>query len=81
MLQTVRADKVDEKNGVNCLVSMLPSWFMVLKLSKKVHFPQFCADLSQKPKSVNAIYIYGSESSYYSLSENDMVYRGLTHHS
>ena len=81
MLQTVRADKVDEKNGVNCLVSMLPSWFMVLKLSKKVHFPQLCADLSQKPKSVNAIYIYGSESSYYSLSENDMVYRGLTHHS
>ena len=49
-----------------------------LKLSKKVHFLQFCADLSQKPKSVKAIYIYGSESSYYSLSENDMVYRGLS---
>ena len=80
MLQTVRAEKVD-KNGVICLVSMLPSWVMVLKLSKKVHFLQFCADLSQKPKSVKAIYIYGSESSYYSLSENDMVYRGLSHRS
>ena len=32
-LKTVRAEKVDEKNGVNCLVSMFPSWVMVLKLS------------------------------------------------
>ena len=77
MLQTVRAEKVDEKNGVISLVSMLHSWVMVLKLSKKVHFLQFSADLSQKPKSVKAIYIYGSENSCYSLSENDMVYRGL----
>ena len=53
---------------------------MVLKLSKKVHFLQFCADLSQKPKSVKAIYIYGSENFHYSLSENDMVYRDLSHH-
>ena len=36
MLQTVRVEKVDKKNGVICLVSMFPSWFMVLKLSKKV---------------------------------------------
>ena len=35
MLQTVRAEKVDEKNGVICLVSMFPSWVMVFKLSKK----------------------------------------------
>ena len=72
MLQTVRAEKVD-KNEVICLVSMLPSWVMVLKLSKKVHFLQFCADLSQKPKSVKVIYIYGIGSSYYSLLENDIV--------
>ena len=52
---------------------------MVLKLSKKVHFLQSRADLSQKSKSVKVIYIYVSESSYYSLSENDMVYRGLSH--
>ena len=81
ILQTVRSEKVDEKNGVICLVSMFPSWVMVLKLSKKVHFLQFCADLSKKSKSVKAIYIYASESSHYTLSENAMVYRGLRHHS
>ena len=52
---------------------------MVLKLSKKVHFMQFCADLSNKPKSIKAIYIYASESSHHTLSENDMVYKGLSH--
>ena len=50
MLQTVRTEKVDEKNGFICLVSMFPSWVMVLKLSKKVHFLQFGAGLSQNPK-------------------------------
>ena len=54
---------------------------MILKLSKKVDFLQFCADLIQKPKSDKAIYINESESFYYSLSENDMVYRGLSHRS
>ena len=49
MLQTVRTEKVDEKNGVICLVSMFPFWDMVLKLSKKVHL-QFCAGLGQNPK-------------------------------
>ena len=58
MLQTVRVEKVDEKIGVICLVSMFPSWVMVCKLSKKVNFLQFCADLSKKSKSVEAIYIY-----------------------
>ena len=43
---------------------------MDLKLSKKVLSLQFCADLSKKPKSVKAIYIYASESSHYTLSEN-----------
>ena len=36
------------KNGSICIVSMFPSSVMVLKLSKKVHFLQFCADLSKK---------------------------------
>ena len=35
ILQTVRSENVDEKNGVICLVSMFPSWVMVFKLSKK----------------------------------------------
>ena len=60
---------------------MPPSIVVVRKLSKKVHFLKFCADLSQKPKSVKAIYIDESETYYYSLSGNDMVYRGLSHRS
>ena len=35
MLQTVRAEKVDEKNGVICLASIFSSRVMVIKLSKK----------------------------------------------
>ena len=38
MLQTVKAEKLDEKNGVICLISMFPSWVIVLKLSKRVEF-------------------------------------------
>ena len=54
---------------------------MVGKLSEKVHFLQFCADLIKKSKSVKAIYIYASESSHYTLSENAMVYSGPSHRS
>ena len=34
MLKTVRAEKVDKKNGVICLVSIVPSWVMVVKTVK-----------------------------------------------
>ena len=81
MLQIVRVEKVDEKIGVIYLVSMFPIWIMVCKLSKKMHFLQFCTDLSKKSNSVEAICIYASESSHYTLSENAMIYRGLSHHS
>ena len=81
MLQTVRVEIVDEKKWVICLVFMFPSWLMVPKLSKKVHFFQICADLSKKSKSIKAIYIYASESSLSTLSENGMVYRGPSHRS
>ena len=37
-VQTAKVEKTDEKNGVICLVFMLPSRVMVLKLSKKVDF-------------------------------------------
>ena len=77
ILQTVRTEKVDEKNGVICLVSIFSSWVMVLKFSKKMHVLQFCDDLSKKSKSVKAIYKYAS----YTLSKNGMVYRGLSHRS
>ena len=81
MLQTFRAEKLDKKYGVISLVSIFSSRVMVLKLPKKVHFMQFCAYLSKKPKSVKAIYIHASESSHYTLLENDIVYRGLKHRS
>ena len=70
---------IDEKTGVICLVSMFPTWVMVYKLSKKVHLLQFCVKLSKKSKSVEAIYIYASESSHYTPSKNAMIYRGLSH--
>ena len=41
MLQADRAEKVNEKNGVFCVVFMFPSWVMILKLLKKVHFLNF----------------------------------------
>ena len=63
MLQTVRAEKVDEKK-----------WVMVLKLSQKVNFLQFCPHLRKKYKSIKAIYLYASERSRYALSENGIVY-------
>ena len=53
-----RTEKESGKNGVICLVSMFPSLVMVLKLSKKVHFLQFCADLSKKTKFFKEIHIY-----------------------
>ena len=48
---------------------------------QKAYFLQLCNYLSKKPKSVKAIFIYASESSFYTLSENDMVYSGLIHRS
>ena len=50
---------------------------MVIKLSKKVHLLQFCADLSKKCTSIKAIYIYASEKSRYTLSENGIVYYAM----
>ena len=79
MLQTRRAEKVYEKNGVVCVVSMFPSCVMILKLSKKVIiFFQFCVDLSKKSKYSKSIYIYASGKSCYILSENGIVYYAKT---
>ena len=54
---------------------------MALKLSKKVHFFQFCADFRKKTKSGKAFYIYASEISHYAFSENGIVYRAMMHRS
>ena len=53
------------RNGFIYLVSMFPSRFIVLKLSEKVRFWQFCADLNKKTNYVQVIFIYASESSRY----------------
>ena len=41
---------------------------MVLNLPKIVHFLQFCADLSKKPKSIKAIYLYPSGGLHHALA-------------
>ena len=64
MLQTIRAEKLDEKSGAIYLVSMFPSWVMVFKLSV----------FSKNSKSIRLIYIYESERSGYVLSENGIAY-------
>ena len=79
--QTVRAQKVDEKNGVICLVSFFPSWVMVLKLTKIVHFLQIFAELRNKSKSIKVIYLHPPERPHHALSENSMFYRGLNNSS
>ena len=76
---TVRTEKVSGQNGVICLVSMFPSWVMVLKMSKTVYFLKVCADLSKKSTSIKAIYIYASERSCHTLSENDIVCYDITY--
>ena len=73
MLQTVRKEKVHEKNGTICLAFMFFSLVMVLKLSKKVHCLQFSADFRKKFNCNKAIYLYAFERSRYALSENGIV--------
>ena len=51
---------------------MLSSWVMVLRLSKKVHFPQFSADPSKK--SIKTINLDVYERSCFALLENGIVY-------
>ena len=60
---------------------LFPSWDMILKLPKIVHFWQICGDLSKKSKSIEAVYLCPSERSHHALSENSMFYRGLNNSS
>ena len=50
---------------------------MVLKLSKIVSFLQILADISKKSKAFIAIYVYASESSYFTLLENGVGYYAM----
>ena len=67
------------KNGVIYLVSILPSWVMVLELSKTCFFCNFVLTSSKKSKSIKAIYIQRSERSRYELSEIGVVYYATTY--
>ena len=58
-----------KKNGVIYLSFKFRYCVMDIKLSKKVYFVQFYAELSKKPKSIKAIYINVPESSHNTLSE------------
>ena len=49
-LQAGTAEKVDEKNGVVCVVFIFPSWVMIFKLSRKVRFFKFVLNSAKKPK-------------------------------
>ena len=73
-----RNEKVDEKWGY-ISTFMFSSWVMVFKLSKKVHFLQFCAELSKKSTPIKAIYICACERYCYALSENGIVYYAITY--
>ena len=68
MLQTVRVDKVDGKNGV---IFELPCFFSELLpyIIQKSAFFQFFAGLCKKPESVKSVYIDASESSHYTLQK------------
>ena len=73
MVQTVRVEKVDKINWIVCLISVFASRVMVLKLSKKVHFLQFCTGHNKKSRSNKANVIYASGRSCCALSENVIV--------
>ena len=79
--KTVRAQKVNERNEVICLVSFFPSWVMVLNLLKIVHFLQIRAELSKKSKSIKAIYSHSPERPHHALSESSMFHRVLSNSS
>ena len=84
ILQTVRSEKVDEKNGVICLVSMFLSWVMVLKLSKECISCNFVLNSARnlsllKQFTYMHFTFYMSERSRYTLSENGIVYYAITY--
>ena len=55
MLQTVRVEKVDKKMFSHLFSLYVPFLSYGVKLSKKVNFLQFCADLNKRSKSIKVI--------------------------
>ena len=74
MLQTVRAEKLDKINWVICPVSMFPSWVMVFKLSKKVHFCNFVLTSARNLSLLKQFTYMPTGRLRYVLSENGIAY-------
>ena len=75
------AEKVDEKMGSFSYLSCFLPELLSLNGPKKMHFLQYIVDLSKNANYVKAIYVYASESSHYTPSQNGMVYRGQSQRS
>ena len=79
MIKTVRAEKVNKKMGLLVHFPCLLPDLWSIKLSKKVHFLKFCADLSKKSQSLKVIYIHAAKRSCCTITENGIVYYAMTY--
>ena len=71
-----RARRVDEKNGVICLVIMFTPGVVVIKMLKMAHFMYFLL----MPAKNQRKYLRASEGSYLAFSENTMDCWILSYH-
>ena len=78
-IPTDRAQRVDGKNGVICLVIMFTPWDMVIKKSKMTHFLYFLP-MPAKTQSVWTKYLRAPEKSYLAFSESAMYCWILSYH-
>ena len=69
-IPTGRVQRVDEENGVICLVIMFTPRAMVIKMSKMLIFLYFLLMLAKKSVTVWTKDLHASERSYLALSEN-----------
>ena len=72
MLQTVRAEKVDENMGLSVYFHVSFLIYGPLNYLKNKYFAILC--WPKKFRSMKTIYIYASEKSLYAFSENGIVY-------
>ena len=80
MLQTFRQtgkSKCKKRGYVSSFHVSFQSYGRLI-VQKIAFFLQFCAELRKNSHSIKAIYIYGSESSRYDLSENGFLYYAMT---
>ena len=77
MLLTVRTRKEDGKNGVICLVSILSTLVMIVKILKLGHFFKFLSCFQQKLTSFGGISSSVSERFHNLLSGKMPSFLGL----